>query len=327
MQKEMYEYPEEIILEVTNRCNLRCRYCHFHGMGAFPRRRPGDMERKTWENILMQIREWTTPVTLMAHGAGEPLLYADLPGLLQKAKETPHLSIGFMTNGMLLDKTWAARLIDLQVDWLALSIDGVVPETHDFFRRNGDLEKIEKNVMQLIEEKERRGSDRPFLHFNMVGYPEILTQSLDYARKWLSHAQDVTISKFRPVGSRRLWNGTSPVRERPCPLLYRQMVISYDGRAGLCCEDINLDVPMEDAHNAPLQETFRNSTRYRQYRQAHEKGRIQNLLLCRDCDIWGGDIPLNSEQIELNGMTVRKTSTPAFESYQRISSPSMPCTQ
>jgi len=321
MKKEMYRYPKEVILEVTNRCNLKCRYCHFHGIEALPGRPLGDMKRKTWENILMQIGEWPGPVTLMTHGAGEPLLYPDLSDLLQKAKKIPHLSVGFMTNGMLLDKSWVARLIELQIDWLALSIDGVVPETHDFFRRRADLRKIEENVMWLIEEKERQGSDRPFLHFNMVGYPEILDQSLDYVRKWLPHAQDVTISKFRPVGSRRLWNGNPPFRERPCPLLYRQMVISFDGKAGLCCEDINLDVPMEDAKGNSLEETFRSSARYLEYRQAHEKGRIQDLLLCRDCHIWGGDIALNCEQIDLSGMPVKKISTPAFESYQYISSP------
>ncbi|MFZ0450685.1 MAG: radical SAM protein, partial [Desulfatiglandaceae bacterium] len=150
MKKEMYRYPKEVILEVTNRCNLKCRYCHFHGIEALPGRPLGDMKRKTWENILMQIGEWPGPVTLMTHGAGEPLLYPDLSDLLQKAKKIPHLSVGFMTNGMLLDKSWVARLIELQIDWLALSIDGVVPETHDFFRRRADLRKIEENVMWLI---------------------------------------------------------------------------------------------------------------------------------------------------------------------------------
>lgn len=315
----MEKYPNEMILEVTNRCNLRCRYCHFHGTEAFRGRPLGDMTRKTWENILIQIGEWPGPLTLITHGAGEPLLYLDLPILLQKAKKIPQLSVGFMTNGMLLDKDWAAKLIDLQVDWIALSIDGVVPETHDHFRVHADLRKIEENVMWLIEEKDRQGSDRPVLHFNMVGYPEILDQSLDYVEKWIPYAQDVTISKFRPVGSRKLWNGIPPVAFRPCPLLYRQMVISFDGKVGLCCEDIYLDVFMGDSHEVSLLDIFNDSLNYRKYRRAHEKGSIDDLSLCRDCHVWGGDLPLKSEQIDLRDMTIRKISRPGFESYQVIS--------
>ena len=267
----------------------------------------------------MQIGELPGPVTLMTHGAGEPLLYPDLSMLLQKATKIPHLVVGFMTNGMLLDKDWVARLIDFQVDWIALSIDGVVPRTHDFFRVGADLKKIEENVMRLIEEKDRQGSDRPFLHFNMVGYPEILNQSLDYVMKWIPYAQDVTISKFRPVGSRKLWSEAAPVAFRPCPLLHRQMVISFDGKGGLCCEDIHLNVVLGDANHDSLLDIFTISPTYREYRRAHREGSIDNLPLCRDCHVWGGDIPLRNEEIELSGVLTKKTCTPAFEFYQAVS--------
>lgn len=311
-------FPEEIILEVTNRCNLRCRYCHFHGREAHPTRDQGDMDRKIWEKVLDELKSWSVPVTVMTHGAGEPLLYRDLRVLLREAKKIPHVGVGFMTNAMLLDRAWAVRLVDMQVDWIAFSVDGIVPKTHDYFRTNANLALIEKNIMHLIGEKERQGSDRPFLNFNMVGYPEILDQSLGYVKKWLPHAQNVTVSKFRPVGSRHLWNETPPFPFRPCPLLYRQMVIGFDGTVGLCCEDINIDVKLGRVGERTLAQIFSSSPAYVHYRNAHEKGEVAELLLCNKCHVWGGDIPLKSEEVKVNGMGAKKISTPAFVSYQRV---------
>ncbi len=198
--------PSSIILEVTNMCNLKCRFCHFHGEDAQIRRRLGFMAPEIWEKLLREIRQWDRACAILTHGAGEPLLYPHLEALLSQAGDIPKVHTGFMTNGMLLTSEISRMLVQLQVNNLALSIDGVVPETHDSFRRNASLKDIENNVQYLIEEKARTDSSFPSLTFNMVGYPDILDQEEAYVEKWLPHADTVMISKFRPVGSRKLWD-------------------------------------------------------------------------------------------------------------------------
>ena len=310
--------PKEIILEVTNVCNLRCRYCHFHGRGVKKRRSLGCMARETWERALDELQDWPQPVTLMTHGAGEPLLHPQLYDILKKAKGISGLQVGFMTNGMFLDNSWSERLLDIGLDWMAFSIDGVIPLTHDAFRVNADLTKIERYVDFLIEEKERRGCNFPILTFNMVGYPEILDQVNDYVRRWLPFAETVMVSLFRPIGSRRLWDGNSPFPFRPCPLLNHQMVISYDGQVGLCCEDIHLDVPIGRISFQTLEQVYNESPVLQEYRKRHQDGHIDRLTLCRDCQVWGGNILLKKENMQVDGMTVEKTVTPAFQSYRKV---------
>lgn len=276
------------------------------------------MERKTWKVVMDELDSWPVPITLMTHGAGEPLLYPDLYDLLCRARQASRVSVGFMTNGMLLDQDWASILVDLQVDWLALSIDGVLPDSNDYFRVNADLRTIEENVLGLIEEKKRRQSDNPRLSFNMVEYPEIVPQGEKYVKKWLPHAEVVRISTFRPIGSRRLWDGAPPAPFRPCPLLNNQLVVSFDGRLALCCEDINLEAPLGNLGHGSLKLIYNNSSRLLEYRHAHQGGKIENLPLCRDCDIWGGDVLLKQERIRLADMVVEKTLTPAFHAYRRL---------
>lgn len=209
------------------------------------------MPAAVWRSILSEVKDWPKEhkkgLALCFHGAGEPLLHPELKNILEEARKIPGVSIGFMTNAMLLNEDWAIFLVDLPVDWLWFSIDGAFPETNDNFRKGSRLTVIERNVLNLIEKRERKGNGRPLLSFNMVAYPKIDRNEIElYVRRWLPYAALVSISRFRPLGSKRLLSPEerAAVKRRPCPLLYRQMVVAWDGTAGLCCEDIHLEVPL-----------------------------------------------------------------------------------
>ncbi|MBF0413306.1 MAG: radical SAM protein [Desulfamplus sp.] len=322
-------YPEEIILEVTNLCNLKCKFCHFHGEDAQNRRKLGLMPPEIWKKLLNEIDNWNKPCTILTHGAGEPLLYPHLEDLLSQAKKNPKLGVGFMTNGMLLTSDISKMLVSLKIDSLALSIDGIIPETHDHFRKNADLKLIEKNLEYLISEKERSDSNYPALTFNMVGYPDILDQEEGYVKKWLPHADVVMISKFRPVGSRKLWDSNDDLPFTPCPLLYNQTVISIDGFMGLCCEDINLDVKVGNVLQDELLTLYNSSPTLNRYRDIHEKNRdsiissnhksqLEQLKLCSDCDVWSAHIRLESQQKQIGNMKVSCEIYPSGKVYRKI---------
>jgi len=311
-------YPREIILEVTNLCNLKCRHCHFHGEDAQIRRQTGHMAPAIWETLLSEIKEWDIPCAILTHGAGEPLLYPHLEALLKKAGQIPKVQTGFMTNGMLLTPEISRMLLDLPLNSLALSIDGVIPQTHDYFRKNADLKLIESNLAFLIKEKNRKKSSFPSLMFNMVGYPEIMDQEEEYVKKWLPHADSVVISTFRPVGSRKLWEKSHAPAFAPCPHLYNQAVISINGDVGLCCEDINLDVPVGNVLKNGLKEIYNASPVLCKYRQSFESGEISNLRLCRDCHVWGGHVVFDKFEKEINGMKVVCQTAPAGRVYRKL---------
>ena len=270
------------------------------------------MDPCLWKKILEEVRDWGRPVTFATHGAGEPLLYRHLKDLLLSIKRIPHASCGFMTNAMLLSKDWSAFLVDNQIDWIAFSIDGVDPGKHAYYRRGSDLELIEKNIDGLIDEKEKRGSVKPELIFNMVVYPGMDGEKEAYLKRWLPFAKRIIFSKFRPMNSKRLWK-EQPFEFRPCPMIFRQLVVGFNGIVGLCCEDIHLESPLGNLKNKSILEVY-NGPFARKVREKHLSGNIKGLPLCSECHVWGAEIVLEKKLLE-DGVIFEVT--PAYESYTR----------
>ncbi len=311
----MTSLPQEIILETTNHCNLRCVMCHFHGRGVTKTRPLGEMDTALWESVIEQISRSTEHHTLITHGAGEPLLYPRLFELIQKAKACPNISVGFMTNAMLLEPDIAEKLLETGIDWLVFSIDGVDPETHARYRVNSDLKIIENNLTHLIKLKQKYNSSKPVLAFNMVCLPELKSQEEKYVRKWLPHADRIMLSRYRPVGSKHLERSMLPETRYPCPNIFRQMVIGWDGKVALCCEDIHCEVKIGDIKNQSLAEVW-NGEPVMSIREAHKSARYAEVALCKECDTWAAEHIVESTQTEQN---IEKTVTPANIVYRNAS--------
>ena len=305
-------YPSEIILEVTNRCNLRCVMCHFHGEGARRVRSLGDMSSDLWGKILKELAQSGSHHTLITHGAGEPLLYPRLFELLAAAKALPNLTVGFMTNVMLLTPDVSREIMRLGVDWLAFSVDGVEPESHARYRRGSDLEVIEKHLSYLIHLKKKQGKNIPVLSFNMVCLPEIADQEEQYVARWLPHAVHVMISKYRPVGSKRLTAAKLPSSRFPCPNIFRQMVVGWNGEVALCCEDIHAEVKLGDLKTQTLDEVW-NGERLREIREIHKLGLYEQIPFCKDCDTWAAGKELSVRPLKKG---IEKIVTPSYTMYK-----------
>jgi Fe-coproporphyrin III synthase len=113
-------------LHPTRRCNLACAHCYTSSG-------PAVQEELNAELLLAALDDaWALGYRQLAVSGGEPLLYARLPEVLQRAR-----ALGMLTtvtsNGMLATaKRW--RALAPLVDVLAVSIDGT-PSEHDAIRR------------------------------------------------------------------------------------------------------------------------------------------------------------------------------------------------
>lgn len=126
-----------VLLEVTKRCNLCCRYCFANGGGA-----ADEPSIDILKSAIRDIAERCGKPLLQLSG-GEPTLRDDLPELVRYAKEVGCSYVQLNTNGLRLaeDPAYAAALADAGLDIVFLQFDGTRDEIFKTLRDRPLLQK------------------------------------------------------------------------------------------------------------------------------------------------------------------------------------------
>ena len=136
-----------VLLEVTARCDLRCRFCFARGGG--PAEDPPAEELKA---AIRDIAEKCAGPLLQFSG-GEPTLRDDLPELVRCAKEAGCGYTQVNTNGLRLarDPAYARALKEAGLDIVFLQFDGTREEVYETLR-GGPLLKEKLEAIRVCGE-------------------------------------------------------------------------------------------------------------------------------------------------------------------------------
>lgn len=148
-------HPNKLYLEVTTRCNLRCPMCPKFAEGSAIAE--ADLPLALFRRLLPSLAGTRM---LVLNGLGEPLLHPELETMVALARAAMPAAgrIGFQSNGLLLSRTRAERLLRAGLDVLCLSLDdlrpeedgGPGPESHQ-------LAAVERALGRLAEAKAATG--------------------------------------------------------------------------------------------------------------------------------------------------------------------------
>lgn len=180
--------PRSLDLEITTRCNLRCKYCsHFSTAGDVHKDLPGE----EWLNFFKELNECSVlNVTLEG---GEPFCREDLKDLLKGIVKN-RMRFDVLSNGTMITDEMAAFIYSTgRCDGIQVSIDGSGPETHDSFRGEGNFSRavtgieilkrhnIPVSVRVTIHRKNFDDLDRiaEFL-LDKIGLPDFSTNSASF---------------------------------------------------------------------------------------------------------------------------------------------------
>jgi radical SAM protein with 4Fe4S-binding SPASM domain len=120
--------PRLIFWEVTKGCNLRCVHCR---ATATELASPSDLPTAQCLNFIDQIAELSNPILVLS--GGEPIYRSDIFQLAQYASDKG-LRVALATNGTLVTKDVAQKIVDCGIKRVSISLDGSNAETHDSFR-------------------------------------------------------------------------------------------------------------------------------------------------------------------------------------------------
>lgn len=119
--------PQSVGISVNSICNLRCVMCD-----VGQRNEAGEFYEKLMKPDNLDFRDFLrfidavsirNPRVMVSVNSTEPLLYPDLFRLLEHLVRERRLTTNLTTNGYLLGR-YAKQLVELEVDRVAISIDG-----------------------------------------------------------------------------------------------------------------------------------------------------------------------------------------------------------
>ncbi|MGD1024224.1 MAG: radical SAM protein [Candidatus Sulfotelmatobacter sp.] len=125
---QVTQKPRLIFWELTKGCNLRCIHCR---ASATELSSPSDLSTQAARDIIDQIAEVSSPILVLS--GGEPLFRSDIFQLARYGTDKG-LRVALATNGTLVTKQVAQKIVDSGVKRVAISLDGVDAATHDTFR-------------------------------------------------------------------------------------------------------------------------------------------------------------------------------------------------
>ncbi len=120
--------PRLIFWELTKGCNLRCIHCR---ASATELSSPDDLSTEAAKAIIDQIAEVSSPILVLS--GGEPLFRSDIFELARYGT-SKGLRVALATNGTLVTRQVARKIVESGVKRVAISLDGADAATHDTFR-------------------------------------------------------------------------------------------------------------------------------------------------------------------------------------------------
>lgn len=160
-------------IEITEKCNLRCRYCY----GAFAPDKSTSLNYEEASNLFKALKERNVK-TLELTG-GEPLVNPDFDKILDEAcKQFDMVTI--MTNAVVLHST-TLQIYKKHRNKIgfSISIDGFSDETNDFQRGvHNTFQRTLNNIIRIKNDVEP--------HFLRVVYM-LTNENIDEANKFFEH--------------------------------------------------------------------------------------------------------------------------------------------
>ena len=194
--------PRTVDIEITARCNLRCRYCYFFQNPGVEYR---DLPTDEWLAFFDELGSLGVMDVTLA--GGEPFLRDDLRALLEGVVRN-RMRFSLLSNGSLIDDKIAAYLAGTRrCKYVQVSVDGSRAEIHDACRGAGSFDGAIRGIRTLqrhrVNVAVRLTIHRHNVHdlekiarllLEELGLPGFSTNTAGYLGSCRMNAEDILLS-------------------------------------------------------------------------------------------------------------------------------------
>ncbi len=252
MNETPLEFPKELHVELTNRCNLRCPFCPVGNAkqsglatGVSMKRQAGFMREDLFWAICTEAKEYGAAIRLIRFG--EPTLHPRVYDYIRMAKSIG-LLVHMNTNGVNLDVK----------EVIASGLDSIKVSVHNHLAL--------KSMGKLF--KQRGDAEKPFITVGMLN-PEGGTYNIPEG------VDNNNVGEVKDLQE----GGRAP---KTCYELYNRLSIDWDGRVVACCGSYDRQMLLGKVYKQTLKEVW-DGKKLQTYRALEQKHRLDLVPLCNHC--------------------------------------------
>ena len=279
-------YPTQFHLEITSKCNLACGFCPVHRM-----ERGAPLSKDEILGIIRQMAEFN-PEYVDFVNYNEPLTCKDFWEYAELLTSLlGHGRFGMVTNGTIMSKEIAIRILSLRTKQVIFSVDAFTAETYAKVRPrwtpHGPVEDLKLrdiiyDNVNLYLDCVGNSVDKAWQVIEMV-VCDLNAHEVKATRAyWLPrlHNQFLVINCTGRGGERAF---TVP-NDNPCRVILDGLWVLSDGRVVACCEDWNGLDCVGNVREETLAQIW-NGDRIKRFRDKHLSDKKKDIAVCSKCQV------------------------------------------
>jgi MoaA/NifB/PqqE/SkfB family radical SAM enzyme len=265
--------PLCVDIETAAVCDLACPFCFRQSIATPDKLMSADLYRR----LIDQCAELGVP-SIKLNWRGEPLLHPNLPEFIDYAKRAGILEIIINTDAVTLTPEKARALIEAGLDLMIYSFDGGTKETYEKMRpgrfKTNHFEHVYGNIRHFAKLRQEMGAVLPRTKIQMVLTADTYSEQDSFFKLFSDIVDDVSVKAYTERGGylRELDDGTHGIvtafiekhqlpektpywrnmqgeifvstGRLPCEQIYQRLMVTYDGRVGMCCYDWGSEYPI-----------------------------------------------------------------------------------
>ena len=291
--------PVHLTIEPTNLCNARCPVCET-GNGSMERT-GGMLDERLYRHLIDEVGP--TTAILMFYFMGEPFLHRQSYDMIRYAR-SKDMYVETCTNGDYAD---AKGIVYSDVNEVSFQIGGMTAETHRVYRVRSDLDRVRKNLYDLLDERRKHPASNVQINVGFIVMRHNEHQVPDFLR-W---AKEIGVDRANVIDpcvrtvsqghemlptDRKYWFYDEEAFERgvlrpkvvpsnECTWIWNSTTINWDGTVVPCCRDPHGKHVFGNAFERPLRQIW-NDEPIKRFRRRIASAQNQ-VDICELCSGYG----------------------------------------
>ena len=292
------KFPSHVDLELSSICDLNCPMCYTTTDEFKNKVNRAMMSFDLFKKLIDECAKHNL-YSIRLSLRGEAFLNPHILDMIKYAKDNGIKEVSSLTHGGHLDEEKFEKLIDLGLDWLTISFDGI-GETYEKIRAPLKFDDMVKKIKKFKEIKERRGVSKPVINVQTV-WPAISKNPEEFYNIFNPIVDQVASNPlidwlFKDTYEEKLFE-----KNFTCPQLWERLLVGADGQVMLCGNDemgahivgdVNKDSILDIWHGKKMQKA----------RQIHlNHNGVKEINICKNCQLPRKTI---REKSSISGRTV-----------------------